>query len=479
MIFLASIRWQDVVDILLNSYILFRLYILFRGTNAFRILIGITILWFSQKLAVSLGLVLTSWVIQAVTAVAALIIIVVFRHEIRSILQTRNLKAILWGYPHRTISTPVHVIVESVFDLSGQGIGALIVIPGRDDLHDIVHSGIALNGLMSKEILTGIFWPDNPVHDGAAVIMGDRIEEVGSILPVSQRGDLASFYGTRHRAAAGLAEITDALVIVVSEERKSITIARGNRLQKISSKKELEKKILSHVEADASEKAHLPREKVELGLAALVCFCFITAIWFGFTRGEDTLITLEVPIEYMNRDPRFEYLDTEVNTVLIQLSGAEALLKSVQPGQIKAKIDLGSGKPGLNTFPIRPEHITIPPGVLLKKVSPAAVNATLDRAVSKELPVQVDWTGRMPEGYRIESVRITPSAATVVCKSRLSGQLATIYTGKIPVDTLRESGKKTVGLAQPADSANITIPEDCRVLVEYIVTASRHDSTGP
>ncbi|MFH0974519.1 MAG: DisA protein, partial [Spirochaetota bacterium] len=96
--FFSNIRWQDIVDISLNSYILFRFYILFQGTNAFRVLIGIAFLWFFQRLAFSLGLIITSWAIQGITAVAALIIIVVFRNEIRSVLQAKNFKTILWGF---------------------------------------------------------------------------------------------------------------------------------------------------------------------------------------------------------------------------------------------------------------------------------------------------------------------------------------------------------------------------------------------
>ena len=127
--FLSSIRWQDVVDITLNSYILFRLYVLFRGTNTFRVLVGIALLWFFQRIAVFCGLIITSWAIQGITAVAALIIIVVFRNEIRSVLQAKNLKSILWGFSRKTVSTPVEIIVESVYELAQKRIGALIVLP--------------------------------------------------------------------------------------------------------------------------------------------------------------------------------------------------------------------------------------------------------------------------------------------------------------------------------------------------------------
>jgi DNA integrity scanning protein DisA with diadenylate cyclase activity len=94
--FIGSIRWQDLVEITFNSYVLFRLYVLFRNTNTFRILAGIASVWLIQEMAASLGLILTSWALQAITAAAAIIIIVVFRNEIRSVLQARNFKAFFW-----------------------------------------------------------------------------------------------------------------------------------------------------------------------------------------------------------------------------------------------------------------------------------------------------------------------------------------------------------------------------------------------
>ena len=136
--FLASIRWQDALDIAINSYILFRLYVLFRGTNVFRVLMGIAFLWFFQRMAVSLGLIVTSWVIQGIIAAAALIIIVVFRNEIRSVLQAKNLKAILWGSLREGHSTPVEEIVEAAFELGRRRMGALLIFPGKEDLGEVI-----------------------------------------------------------------------------------------------------------------------------------------------------------------------------------------------------------------------------------------------------------------------------------------------------------------------------------------------------
>ena len=123
--FLLTIRWQDIVDITLNSYILFRLYVLFRGTHVLRVIAGIALLWVFQRISVFMGLIVTSWAIQGIIALAALIIIIVFRNEIRSVLQAQNLKAILWGFPRKAGSPPIEIIVDSVFEMARRRCGAM------------------------------------------------------------------------------------------------------------------------------------------------------------------------------------------------------------------------------------------------------------------------------------------------------------------------------------------------------------------
>jgi DNA integrity scanning protein DisA with diadenylate cyclase activity len=138
-------------------------------------------------------------------APTAIIIIVVFRNEIRSVLQVRNIKTFLWGFPNREQRTPIDIIADSVFEMAQKRIGALLVFPGNQDLGEVVHGGIPWNGQVSNEMLLSIFWPKGPVHDGAAIVKGEQIVEVSALLPLTHRHDLPSEYGTRHRAAAGLA----------------------------------------------------------------------------------------------------------------------------------------------------------------------------------------------------------------------------------------------------------------------------------
>jgi len=226
----TGLRWQDVLDILLNSYILFRLYVLFRGTNVIRVLLAICILWVVSQTAVPLGLIITNWAMQGFITVAAFIIIIIFRNEISSVLQTRDLKSFLWGIPRHQFHTPLDIIVESVYEMAEKKIGALIVLPIKQSLANVVQGGVLINAKLSQEMLTSIFWPGNPIHDGAAIYQGGLITAAGVILPLSKREALPSYFGTRHRAAAGLAELIDALVIVVSEERGRVSLFKEDQI---------------------------------------------------------------------------------------------------------------------------------------------------------------------------------------------------------------------------------------------------------
>ncbi len=467
--FITTIRWQDAVDIILNSYIVFRLYVLFRGTIVFRVLIAIAVLWFFQRSAVSLGLIVTSWAIQGITAAAALLIIVVFRNEIRSVLQTKNLKTILWGTSRKGIETPLEVIVESIYDLARKNIGALIVFPGKEDLKEYIHSSISWGGTLSKEMLASIFWPDNPVHDGAVIIQGNQVKEVGAILPLSHRQDLPSHYGTRHRAAAGLSENTDALVIVVSEERGSVSFAKGSRMEGIKGKEELYPLLHQHFGMEQQQARYLKGRKLEPGIAALISVLFISAVWFSFTRGQDTLVTLEVPIEYINRDPKMEIIETSVNTVQLQLSGSGALIKSTRPEQIRVRADLAKALSGSNTYSITRENITLPPGLTLIDIDPPAVKVRLDVMIKKTLPIQVDWVGQLREDLILTAVKVIPESIEVIGGSRILENISTIYTEQVPLDSIERSGNMTVKLALRPASLKTSPESKDRVSIEYVI----------
>jgi diadenylate cyclase len=443
---LPGLRWQDIVDILLNSYILFRLYVLFRGTNVIRMVVAIPLLWMMERIAMNMGLIVTSWVMQGIIAAAALIIIIVFRNEIAGVLQTRSLKSFFWGIPQRQINTPIEIIVESVYELARLKLGALIVLPLKKGIESVVHGGVSWQGKLSCEMLLSIFWHGTPVHDGAIVIQGDQVVEVAAILPLSKRNDLPSKFGTRHRAAFGLAEQTDALVIVVSEERGEVTVFKDRAIINIKDNIELDRVLREHAGTVPDTKG-ASHQTMELGIAAVICLVCIIGVWFSFARGFETFVTLDVPVEFINRAPKMELLAASASSVKLQLSGSGSLIRTVRPDQVKVKLDLANAVAGSNQVAITRDSIVLPPGIALKQVEPQMVTVNLDVPEQKRLPIQPDWTGKLPAGLILQDTHIIPDTIKVVGGSLALKDIQTIYTEKIPLGNITADGKTSVALA--------------------------------
>jgi len=465
---ISSLRWQDIVDISLVSYILLRFYALFRGTNAFRVLIGMTILWFFEQSAVSMGLVVTSWVVQGVVALGAFIIIVIFRNEIRNVLLARNLKSILWDFSSKTVITTIETIVQSVHEMAQHKCGALIVFPGKEDLEEVVQGGIPWKGEISKEMILSIFWPDNPVHDGAAIIQGDQIKQVAAILPLSRRDDLPSYYGTRHRAALGLAEATDALVIAVSEERGDVVIAKDSQLKTVKQKRRLGQILQEHMGVALKKGRESRKEKLAFIAAAIFSVVFTTGVWLSVSRGVDTLVTLQVALEYTKRDLAMEIVKTSVNTVNLELEGSGALIKSIRPDQVQVRLDLSKSKAGPNTFTISRKNISLPPGIVLKGVTPSVVDVDLDVLIKKELPVQIDWVGRLPDHFILAEAILEPQTVEIIGGKRMLEKMTTLYTEKVPINNLEVEGVITANVALNPASLKIAPGSEEKITIRYL-----------
>lgn len=440
-----SLRWQDFIDIIINSYILFRIYVLFRGTTIFRVMAGIAGLLLLQQIAASLGLVVTSWLIQGLTAVAAIIIIIIFQNEIRGVFQTTNWKSLLWGLPTSSQLTPSETIAQAIFEMAENRTGALIVFPGKDNLDHAVQRGVVWGGRVSKEMLKTIFYHNNPVHDGAVILEGDRITDVACILPLSERTDLPSQFGTRHRAAVGLAERTDALVVVVSEERGNVTAVKGGSIARVRQTAELIRMIDTHLGRE-EQKRWYQQEAFQLSLAGIFSLILIASVWNNFSRSADTLINLEAPIQFKNRRGDIEVVAVSENAVSLQISGSTALLRTLGTDKPYVDINLADAKIGENTFTLSTKNISLPPGITLNQINPSTVTVLLDIIITKELPVQVDWVGKLPRNMLMPGVKINPARVRLTGRSLLLDKRETVYTRNVPLDRISASGTATVEL---------------------------------
>ncbi|MBI5744842.1 MAG: TIGR00159 family protein [Elusimicrobia bacterium] len=230
---------RDLADILAVYYIVYRLILLLKGTRAMQVIWGVFILALVTAVAQALHLAATVWLMQQFWLAGILLLIVVFQPEIRFALAnigSNPLGRVMVSQEYRFIGE----MMEAVRSAMEEKMGMLIVLEQDMALRDIVETGVSINGAVSKELLLTVFHENTILHDGAAVIANNRLVAAGCILPLTEQQELSKILGMRHRAALGLSEAADAIIVIVSEETGTLSIARNGKLQQRVDPKDLE-----------------------------------------------------------------------------------------------------------------------------------------------------------------------------------------------------------------------------------------------
>jgi len=234
--FLFSVGPTDLLDVIATSVLVYYVLLLIRGTRAVQILIGVLVLIGLLGLANLLRLYLLGSILQIIVVGAAVTLPIVFQPELRRALEQIGRGGLFRitqdDAERRPEDRSILAIAQVAFALSRSRIGALIVIEQQTGLKEYVESGTLLNALVSVELLVSLFQPRSPLHDGAVIVQEDLIEAAGCFLPLAEQSLGERRVGTRHRAALGLSEQTDAVVVVVSEESGSVTVAREGKLSR-------------------------------------------------------------------------------------------------------------------------------------------------------------------------------------------------------------------------------------------------------
>jgi len=236
----------NLLDILIVSYLFYRLLLIISGTRAEQLLKGLVVLLLFSALTRWMGLAVVTWLIDKLWTGVFIALPVVFQPELRRALEHIGRGGLLPrgfidGYDQ--LQKQIEIVVDAVEELAQRGIGALIVWERETGIKDYLDIGVEVDGIISKEMIETIFYPNNPLHDGAVVIKDGRIKKAGAFLPLSDNPHLDKDLGTRHRAAVGISEVSDALALVVSEERRTISLAKEGGMERNLSKDKL-KEIL-------------------------------------------------------------------------------------------------------------------------------------------------------------------------------------------------------------------------------------------
>ena len=251
-----------ILDIALTALLIYFLFSLIRGTRAVRLVIGVTVLYVIYVVAQALGLQLLSQILQAGAVVGLLALVVVFQPELRRGLERiGRVGSFSWLFvpgARRAVQQVAITVAQSAADLGAKKIGALIVLERDTGLRDTAESGVRLDAELTPELLETLFTPHAPLHDGAVIIRHERVIAAGVTLPLSESGAYQGRLGTRHRAALGITEQTDAVVVVVSEETGSISLVERGRIVRNLDQARLAQALLDLLEHDELPNARLP-----------------------------------------------------------------------------------------------------------------------------------------------------------------------------------------------------------------------------
>jgi uncharacterized protein (TIGR00159 family) len=387
--------WTELLDMALVALAFYAAIGWLRTAKAGRAILGALTLGLVYLTALELRLQLTAWIFQGLLAVFVLALVVVLQNDFRRLFE----HAAQWSWRRSRRRSPgadvAQLLSRTMFEMAERRCGALVVLPGRDPVDRHVDLAEALDGRVSRPLLLSLFDPGSVGHDGAAVIEGDRITSFAGHLPLSTNMEEIDARGTRHSAALGLSEVTDAFVIVVSEERGEVTVAHLAKIKHFASAAELESALLRFTGERAPEIDWLGRLSVgtrQQWANAAVALLLSVGMWQLFVAGSKAgQKTLTVPVLVDNIDPAFEVESVEPEEVKVQLGGLQRDLYLIDPADLEVRVDATNVAEGRRTFQLTEKNVQRDPRLTVRSLSPNVVRlqvtpAEADAAQSPQRP---------------------------------------------------------------------------------------------
>jgi diadenylate cyclase len=258
---LQQVKLSSLLDIAIVALLIYWLFSLIRGTRAVSLVIGVSVLFAVYAAAQLLGLGLLSWILQNGAVVGVFALVVVFQPELRRALErigrVGSFGWLLSPADRRSVEHVAREVSHAAGSLSAEGHGALIVLERETGLGVIAETGVLINGEISADLLRTIFTPKSALHDGAVVIRGEQVLAAGALLPLAESIVQSERFGTRHRAALGITEQTDAVVVVVSEENAQISLVERGRIVRALSESQLERALRSLLDTQGDRRGRL------------------------------------------------------------------------------------------------------------------------------------------------------------------------------------------------------------------------------
>jgi diadenylate cyclase len=383
---LPHFRPQDIADILIMTFLVYQLYSWFKNTKALQVVLGLLFLGVIYVITKNVGLFMTSWILQELGTVLLVLLIVVFQAEIRQALYRLSLLRKFFDRQETVLRIDLLEFSAAIFGLAAQRIGALVVFQREELLDEYILHGVPLESLVSGQLITSIFIPTSPLHDGAVLIRDGRLALASCHLPLSVSAEVPQHLGTRHRAGLGLSERSDAAIVIVSEERGQVSLSLSGELEPIASPAELHER-LSSLLLPLSREAQRVKMKTRLfrnfwpKLAVLV---LVLVSWLLITFRQGEILTVTAPIKFHNLPETLVMSRSYPDEVELRLKAYSNLVGSPRDLNVVVDLDLAKVKAGGNNIVIRKEDIKLPPGVVVDSIEHSQIRVLIDRKLLKD-----------------------------------------------------------------------------------------------
>jgi uncharacterized protein (TIGR00159 family) len=454
-------RPQDIADILIMSFLVYQLYSWFKNTRALQVVIGLGFLVLLYMVTKNFGLFMTSWVLQELGTVLFVLLIVIFQSEIRQALYRFSLLRNFFDRQGSTIQLDLMDLSRTIFELARERTGALIVFQRRELLDEYLLHGIPLDSVVSSQLIGTIFGKGTPLHDGAVVIRGNRIVQASCHLPLSNDGDLPSQYGTRHRAALGLSERSDATVVVVSEERGEVSLAVSGELTRVATPEILSGRLNALLANAAPEVSGVPLKRMlfsdlwpKLTIVLLVCIC-----WLVITAKQGAIVTVTAPIKFHNLPDGLALLKSTPEELEVQLKSFSSLTPSPKEIDIAADLNLAGTKEGSNTLPVKSADFQLPLGVIITGINPSTIKVTMEKKVRKTIGIKARITGGRARG----KVRIDPPSVDAVGPAHVLENLDRVETEDVDLKGMKAGDSVDRRLISPSPQVKLLRDEPVKI----------------
>ncbi len=361
---IAHIRFQDVLDILFLTIVAYYLYVWFRGTKAFKALAGLLALAIIYTAARAWGLFLTTWMFEILWQVLIILLIILFQAEIRQVLERVDPLRKIGLRRHSKPAEWIEDFTQGIFSLAERKIGGLAIIERLDKVDEFITAGTTLEGDPTPELLLTVFQKESPLHDGAVLIREGKVVAAACYLPLSSDEELPKHWGTRHRAALGLSQRCDAMVVVVSEERGEVSLGRGGELATMENQERFSQVVHEAITLPTPEAKGwwetirlllVPRWRLKLGTLAIV-----SLVWLMLAGQQDFEVTINVPVEFKNLPEHMEIVESMKPSVKITARGLRKDASTLNARTVQVELDVSSAKLGRKTYRISPSQAVLP-----------------------------------------------------------------------------------------------------------------------